>query len=179
MITSLLGVPSGAQPWGRGVNQRLDTAEKSLADLTTQVNGVPGADKTVYAEFANGQNVALGVSGRVDPSVPTSVHYISSTGLFEVTISLAGLVRDGAILGAGYDSPIAPYTIYFDIPQFGVVGKGPLGDSAWTPFASSYSTVFSVRPGPQDFALYFYSVCTAGANSAAYIKRSRISVKPV
>lgn len=169
------GVPTNVLPWARGVESRLDDLKATVGRL----GGKSGAaDKVVYGESL-GQNIALGTNGRVAPTTAVALRYVSSTGLFEVTVSLAGLVRDGAILGAGFESGDQPYEITYDLPAYGVVAQAPVGQTAWKPFSASYSTVISTRPGVQDLSLYLYSVCTAGAASASYVKRARLSVKAV
>jgi len=168
-------IPTNVLPWARGVESRLD----SLALAVGRLSGKPeGSDKLVYAESL-GQNISLGTNGRVAPTTPVALRFVSSTGLYEVTVSLAGLVRDGAILGAGFESVDQPYEVTYDLPSYGVVDQAPVGQTAWKPFSASYSTVMSSRPGVQDMSLYLYSVCTAGAASAAYVKRCRLSVKAV
>lgn len=179
MGTPIQGVPPTAQPWARGVDSRLDKVETSLGILDTTVADLPALDRPVYAEFTTGQNIALGTNGRVAPSTPVAVRFASSTGLFEVTVSLAGLVRDGAIFGASFESKEVQYEVSYDLPLYGVAHSAPIGQTAWSPFAASYSTVLSTRPGVQDLSMYFYAVCTAGGNSAAYMKRTRLSVKAV
>lgn len=170
------GVGSTTLPWARSVESRLD----SLGNTLSRLGGISAdADKTAYSEFSNGQNIALGTNGKVSPTTPVAVRYVSTTGLFEVTVSLAGLVRDGAIMGAGFESVDIPYDIYYDIPKYGVVDQAPLGQVPWKPFSASYSTVISSRPGIQDLSLYLYGVCTAGTISAGYVRRCRLSVKAV
>lgn len=173
------GVQPAALPWARTVESRLAEAGKALGNLGYSISSIPDADKTVYSEFNLGQNIVLSTLGRVEPTIATAVQYQSSTGLFEVTVSLAGLVRDGAILGASFESAENPYEIYFGIPKYGVVQSCVPGTTTWKPFSASYTTVFSSRPGTQQLALYFYADCTAGANSAAFVSRARISVKAV
>lgn len=175
----LNGVAPKAMPWARNVEDRLGKTENALKALGYDVGNLPDADKTVYSEFSTGQNVPLGTNGRVEPTAPVLVRYASSTGLFEVTVSLAGMVRDGAILGASFESAENPYEVYFDLAKYGITNSAPIGQTAWSPFSGSYSTVLSTRPGVQDMAIYLYSVCTAGANSAAFVKRVRLSVKAV
>lgn len=170
------GVPSPVLPWARSVESRLET----LAATVSRLGGkTADTDKAVFSEFSTGQNIALGANGRVDLSAATAVRYVSSTGVFEVTVSLAGLVRDGATLGASFESIDNPYEIYFDIPKYGVVAQAPVGQVTWKPFSASYSTIISARPGVQDLSLYLYAVCTAGASSAAFVKRARLSVRAV
>lgn len=170
------GVPSNTRPWAREVESRLDT----LAAAVKRLGIAPlDTDRTAYAETPVSQNMALGTNGKVAPTVPVNVRYVSSSGLYEVTVSLAGLVRDGATLGAGFESLAVPYMVEYDIPKYGVVDQAPVGQTAWKPFSASYSTVITSRPGVQDLSLYFYAVCTAGPNSAGFVSRSRISVKAV
>jgi hypothetical protein len=170
------GITPGAMPWARTVESRFADIQRSLGYLGVKA---PDVDRAVFSEDPYGQNIALGFSGRVPPNNPVAVRYVSSTGIFEVTVSLAGLVRDGAILGAGFESQDVAYEVNYDIPVYGVVDQAPLGQTAWKPFSASYSTVLNSRQGVQNLSLYLYSVCTAGANSAAYVKRCRLSVKAV
>lgn len=179
MATPIQGIPPTAQPWARGVDKRLDKLERQTGLLDTSLSSMADADRAVYSEFNLGQNLATGTNGRVNPTVPVSVRYVSSTGMFEVTVSLAGLVRDGGKLGASFESDEVPYEVEYDLPRYGVAMSAPIGQTQWFPFSSSYSTVFSTRPGIQNLSMYFYGVCTAGANSAGYVKRARISVKAV
>lgn len=176
MPNNLKGITPGAMPWARTVESRFADIQNSLRYLGVKS---PDADKAVYSEDPYGQNIALGFSGKVPPNNKVAVRYVTSTGIFEVTVSLAGLVRDGAILGASFESQDIPYEVTYDIPTYGVVEQAPVGQTAWKPFSASYSTVLNSRPGIQDLSLYLYSVCTAGANSAAYVKRCRLSVKAV
>lgn len=170
------GLPSTMLPWARDVESRLDSLTSALRRLGTK----PGdADKTVFSEYSLGQNIASGVTGKVALNSPVALRYVSTTGLFEVTVSLAGLVRDGATLGAGFESAELPYEVSFDLPRYGVVAQAPAGQVPWKPFSASYSTVISSRPGVQDLSLYLYALCTTSANSAAYVKRARLSVKAV
>lgn len=179
MATPIQGVPPTAQPWARSVEDRIRKTEKQLGILDTAMAGVPDLDKAVFSEFNTGQNLSVGTSGRVEPASPIKVRFASSTGLFEVTVSLAGLVRDGAILGAGFESDEVPYEVSYDLPKFGPAFSAPTGQTAWCPNSQSYSTVLSTRPGVQELSLYLYGVCTQGLNSAAYVKRARLSVKAV
>lgn len=178
-MVAIKGVTPAAAPWARSVETRLGTLSGALGRLGVSLSALPDADKTVFSEFSLGQNIALGTNGKVAPNSPVLTRYVTGTGLFEVTVSLAGLVRDGAILGAGFESDEFPYEVSFDLPRYGVAGQAPLGQTSWMPFSSSYSTVLTSRPGVKDLSLYLYSVCTAGANSAAYVKRCRLSVKAV
>lgn len=178
-MANLKGVATASLPWARTVESRLSEATRVLSNLGYNTSRTADADKTVFYEFSTGQNIAVGVTGRVEPTSPIAVRYVSSTGLFEVTVSLAGLVRDGAILGAGFESQEVPYEVEYDLPRYGVTAQAPAGQTAWKPFSASYSTVISTRPGVQDMALYLYAVCNTGASSAAYVKRARLSVKAV
>lgn len=179
MANNLRGLPTTVVPWARTVEDRVRGAERFLARLGYNVASMPDADKTVYSEYSLGQNIAVGTTGKVALNTPVLVHYVSSTGLFEVTVSLAGLVRDGATLGASFESNENPYSVEYDIPQYGVVAQAPAGQTTWKPFSASYSTVVSTRPGGQDLSMYLYAICTTGANSAAFVKRARLSVKAV
>lgn len=177
--TPIQGVPPAAQPWARGIEGQLKTVTRKLGILSEEFSSMPDLDRAVFSEFDSGQNIGVGTEGRVEPDRPTKVRFVSSTGMFEVTVSLAGLVRDGAVFGAGFESPGAPYEVSYDLPKFGVTFSAPIGQTAWSPFSQSYSTVMSTRPGAQNLVLYLYAVCTAGANSSAYLKRARLSVKAV
>lgn len=172
-------IPPKAQPWARGVDSDLASIKAKLGILDTDISGIPALDKTVFAEFYGGQNIANGTSGRLELTTPVSVRFASSTGLYEVTVSIAGLVRDGAIFGGSFESSVTPYTINYDIPKYGVVSTAPVGQTSWFPFAASTSTVINTRPGVQDLNLYLYAVCTTSVNTAAYLSRARLSVKAV
>lgn len=179
MGTPIQGVPPTAQPWARGVESDIAALKRQQGIMDTRVSKIPDLDKTVFSEFSTGQNIAVGTSGKVAPSSAVAVRFVSSTGLFEVTVSLAGLVRDGAIFGASFESEDVAYEVSYDLPKYGVASSAPIGQTAWSPFAQSYSTVISTRPGVKELSLYLYAVCTAGANSAAYLKRARLSVQAV
>ncbi|WP_346927351.1 hypothetical protein [uncultured Arthrobacter sp.] len=179
MATPIQGVPPTAQPWARSVEDRMGKAERKLGILDTAFGGVPDLDKTVFSEFNTGQNLAVGTNGRVEPTAPVKVRFVSSTGLFEVTVSLAGLVRDGAILGAGFESTEEPYEVSYDLPKYGVAFSAAPAQTTWAVNSQSYSTVISTRPGVQELSMYLYGVCNQGPNSAAYVKRARLSVKAV
>ena len=169
----LKGITPAALPWARTVESRLD----SLGAALSRLGGSPNADKATYSELSSGQNISNGTNGRVNPTTPVTVRYVSTTGLFEVTVSLAGLVRDGATLGAGFESADQPYEIYYDIPKYGVVAQAPEGQLTWKPFSASYSTLISSRPGVQELSLYLYSATTDSINSDSVVRRARLSVK--
>jgi len=179
VVSTLKGVDPASLPWARSVESKLSGLERGLSALGYNVNRMPDSDKAVYAEFSLGQNINTGTNGKIDLTYPTSVRYSSSTGVFEVTVSLAGLVRDGAVLGLGFESDEFPSVIEYDLPLYGVVDSALVGATYWKPFAASYSTTITTRPGVQDLSLYAYAVCTSGDYSAGFIKRASLSVKPV
>lgn len=152
---------------------------RALSRLGVSLSDRPDADKTVFSDYSNGQSFLAGTSGRVEPVSPIAVRFVSGTGLFEVTVSLSGLVRTGGILGAGFESIEFPYEVAYDLPKNGVAASAPIGSTAWIPFSSSYSTILTARPGVKDFNIYYYSVCTADINSAAFVNRCQLSVKAV
>ena len=163
-------------PWARTVENRLGNISATMDRLGI---GSADTDTAVFAEYDGGQNILTGVNGRVIPPAPVAVQYASSTGFFEVTVSLAGMVRDGGVLGAGFESNDYPLDVQYDIPHNGVVFSAPLGQTAWLPFAQSYSTIISARPGVQRLSLYLWGNMTAGGNSAGYLKRARLSIQAV
>lgn len=179
MGTPIQAVPPAAQPWARGVEANLKDINRKLGIVSSSIGSLPSLDKTVTSEYSGGKNMAAGTSGKAAPPVPVAVRFVSSTGLFEVTVSLAGMVRDGAVFGAGFESGDIASEIEFDLPKNGVAFAAPLGQTQWLPFSQSYSTILSVRPGVQDLSLYLYAVTTAVPNSAAYLKRARLTVKAV
>lgn len=179
MANSIQGLPPKAQPWARGVEGDLKRISRALGIVRNSVSQMPDLDRTVFSEFSTGQTLSAGTNGKVTPTTPVNVRFSSGTGLFEVTVSLAGLVRDGAIFGASFESEEEPYEASYDLPKYGVVHSAPQGQTAWSPFAGSYSTVVSSRPGVQNLSLYLYGVCTFSVNSSAYLKRARLSVKAV
>lgn len=174
------GLPSNAAPWGRTVESRLFNLERK-AGITADVLGAlqGSADKTVFASFTTGQNIANGVNDKVSLSWPTQVQYVSSTGIFEVTVSVDGLVMAGASLGVSFESLEYPSSIYFDIPKYGVVASCAEADVRYAPFSGSKSTIFSTRPGVYTFSLYAVANTTFNANSLAFIHECQLSVKAV
>lgn len=179
MATPIQGVPPTAQPWARGIEADLKEAKRKLGILDKANAAGPGLDQAVFYETATAQNIGPAESGKVDPTNPVAVRYVTSTGLFEVTVSLSGLVRDGATLAAGFESEEFPFEVKYDLPKYATTFSAPIGQTAWSPFSQSYSTVLSTRPGVKDLSLYFYAVCTAGPNSFAFVHRALLSVRPV
>lgn len=174
------GLPGSAEPWGRTVEGRLGKLEHKAGITADVLDGMQGSvDKTVYADFPYGQNIANGFSGYTSIGWPTEVQFVTSTGLFEVTVSLSGLVLAGATLGVSFESDEYPASINFDIPKYGVVACGATADLGYTPFSSSKSTVLSNRPGVYNFSLYVIANTTANASSQAYINDAQLSVKAV
>lgn len=173
-------LPGNAVPWGRKVESRLDKVESTLNIHNAALDALGSqVDKTVYTSYEYGLNIANGTTGRLDFDQPTSVQFVSGTGLFEVTVSLAGLVSYGAVLGACFESEQYPYETYFDIPSYGVVASCAPTDDRWVPFASSRSTILSNRPGIYVFNLYLHAAANQNATSAAYVNKAQISVKAV
>lgn len=174
------GLPGSAEPWGRKVEDRLGKLEHKAGITADVLEGMQGSvDKTVYADFPDGQNIANGVSGYTPLTWPTQVQFVSSTGLFEVTVSLSGLVAAGAKLGVSFESDEYPASISFDIPKYGVAASCASADTAYVPFSSSRSTVLSNRPGIYTFSLYVAANTTANASSLAFINEAQLSVKAV
>lgn len=180
MVTTNTGLPGTAVPWGRKTDTRLDRLEQRLNITNETVDGMLGpVDKTVVATYDTGQSIANGLVGKVAPSTPVDVQYVSSTGLFEVTVTLAGLNSYGSVLGAGFESAEWPYDIYFEIPRNGPVASCAPTESRWVPFAQSRSTIISARPGVFDLSLYFYVNTTQNASSQAFVNKVQLSVKAV
>lgn len=174
------GLPGSAEPWGRKTDSRLDRLEHMLNVTSAAVDGMLGqVDKTVVASFELGQSILNGVSGRVEPNSPVALQYVSGTGLFEVTISLAGLNSYGSVLGAGFESIEWPYDVYFEIPRNGPVASCSPSETRWVPFAQSRSTIVSARPGVFNLSLYLYANTTQNANSQAFLNKVQLSVKAV
>jgi hypothetical protein len=179
-VANKTGLPGSAEPWGRDVEKRLHTLEHK-ADITSDVlDGMQSyVDKTVTASFETGQSVLNGVVGKVIPTTPVAVKYVSGTGLFEVTVTLAGLVSFGSVLGAGFESQEWPYDVYFEIPSNGPVATCALTENRWVPFAQSRSTIISSRPGVFDLSLYLYANTTQNASAQAFLNKVQLSVKAV
>jgi len=175
------GLPGTAQPWGRSVDKRLTSLERRAGLTDAALTSGADADKTVLSNFTIGQNIANGVSGTLPLDWPAQVQYVSSTGLFEVTVGLSGLVMAGAVLGVSFESEEFPADIYspFNIPKYGVVATSAKADVVWAPFSSSRSTVISTRPGIYKLNLYVLANTTATASAQAYIKECHLSVKAV
>lgn len=175
------GLPGTAEPWGRDVERRLSGLEHRTGLLSGSLDNLQHsrADKTVFAEYNYGMNISNGVNGKVALDQPVSVQYVTSTGLFEVTVSLSGLVMAGATLGLSFESEEYPSDVYFDIPRYGVAGSCANADVRYAPLAASRSTVITARPGTYQFNLYAWANNTATANSTAYIHKAQLSVKAV
>ena len=177
---SKVGLLGKATQWGRSIENRLDVVERGLNVTNSAVSGLRDVlDKTVYKDYNFSQNIVNGVNGKVALDLPTEVQFVSSTGLFEVTVSASGLVSYGSTLGVSFESNEFPYDVYFDMPKGGVVASCTPTDTRWVPFAGSRSTVVSVRPGIYKFSLYAYANCTATAQAVAFLHHSQISVKAV
>lgn len=174
------GLPGTAEPWGREVDKRLDVLERKSGIMADTLGGLQdSADKTVFAEFNTGQNIANGVTGKIALTTPTQVQYVSSTGLFEVTVSLTGLVSAGATLGVSFESELYPSDIYFENARYGVTASCANADTRWVPFSGSRSTVLSARPGVYTFSLYAVAYTTVTASAQAFINQTQLSVKAV
>lgn len=173
-------LPGSAIPWGRKTETRLGDVELLSRRNAEDIAALRGpVDKTVVASFNTGQNIAYNVTGKVALSTPTVAQYVSSTGLFEVTVSLAGLVMAGGILGLGFEHELFPYETYFDSPKNGVVGSCDPSDTRWVPFSGSRSTIISTRPGVYALSLYLHVNTTQNATSKAFVDDAQISIKAV
>lgn len=173
-------LPSASVPWGRTVENRLEKVENSLSIARSTLEGMGDrVDKTVFATWDYGQNIVNGTNGRVELSAPCAVQFVSGSGIFEITVSMAGLVQYGAVLGLGYEGTLWPYDVYFDMPNNGVVGSCDPGESRWVPMAFSRSTIVTTRPGVYNLALYIHAKTDLNATSVAYLKQTQLSVKAV
>lgn len=174
------GLPGSAEPWGRAVDKRLGELEHRAGITSTTLEVMRGSvDKTVFADFPYGQNIANGVTGKLAIDWPTEVQFVSSTGLFEVTVSMSGLVMAGATVGVSFESDEWPADIYFNIPAYGVVASCAAADVRYAAFSGSRSTIMSTRPGIFKLSLYVTADTTINANSQAYINDAQLSVKAV
>lgn len=180
-MSNKTGLPGSAQPWGRSVENRLGKLERTAGLTTDVLDGLQGAvDKTVVATFSLGQQFLNGVGpGKVDLTLPTEVQFVSSTGLFEVTVSASGMCMAGANLGVSFESLEYPIDIYFDVPQWGVVSGSADADVRYVPFSYSKSNIMSTRPGIYKFSLYAFVNTTITVNSQAFLQDAQISVKAV
>ena len=131
MVAPLKGVDPGTLPWARSIENKLSGLERGLSSLGYNVNRIPDADKAVYAEFDGAQNINLGSNGKLALRIPTSVRYVTSTGQFEVTVSLGALVRDGALLGVSFEGEEFPSYVDNHLPRYGVVCSAPIGHTEW------------------------------------------------
>jgi hypothetical protein len=175
------GLPGSAEPWGRDVEKRIGKLERRTGLMSGVLDDFQHsrADKSVFAEYNYGMNLANGASGKVALDFPVLVQYVTSTGLFEVTVSLAGLVMGGSTLGLSFESDEYPSDVYFDMPKYGVSGSCAASESRYIPLTGSRSTVISARPGIYDLSLYAWVNNTASASAQAYIHRAQLSVKAV
>lgn len=174
------GLPGSAEPWGRAVDKRLGELEHRAGITSTTLEGLQSSvDKTVFAAFDYGQNIANGVNAKLTLDWPVEVQFVSSTGMFEVTVSASGLVMAGASLGISFESDEWPSDIYFDIPARGVVASCAEGDVRYAPFAGSRSTLISTRPGIFNLSLYAFANTTINASAQAFIHEAQLSVKAV
>ena len=179
-MTNKTGLPGSAEPWGRNVEKRLSKLEHKAEITDSVLDGMQGlVDKTVFADFELGQNIANGVNGTLALTIPTEVQFVSGTGLFEVTVSLGGLVMAGATLGCSFQSDEYQPDIYFGIPKWGVVASCANADVRYAPFQSSKSTVLSARPGIYKFSLYLTADTTTTASAQAFVNKAQLSVKAV
>lgn len=173
-------LPGASIPWGRTVEDRLQKVENSLSIARETLDGLGSrVDKTVFATYDGGQNIANGVNGRVELTSPCEVQFVSGSGIFEITVSMGGLVQYGAVLGLGYEGTLWPYEVYFDMPSEGVVGSCDPGDSRWVPLAFSRSTIVTNRPGVYNLSLYIHAKTDLNASSVAYLQQAQLSVKAV
>lgn len=174
------GLPGSAAPWGRDVESRLGKLERQAGLTSDTLDGLQAVvDKSVHAEFTVAQSFLNGVNGKVPLDLPCQVQFVSSTGLFEVTVSLSGLILGGAWLGVSFESDEYPSNIYQGIPQYGVAAACAKADLAYVPFSSSKTTMFSNRPGVYKFSLYAVANTTATASALGYINDAQITVKAV
>ena len=175
------GLPGSAEPWGRTVEKRLGKLEHQTGIMSGVLDEAlhTRANKTVFAEYNFGMNIANGVNGKVALDLPVQVQYVTSTGLFEVTVSLSGLVVGGATLGLSFEGDQYPSDVYFDMPKYGISGSCAVDELRYLPVTGSRSTVITARPGPYTLNLYAWANNTASAQSQAFIHKAQLSVKAV
>jgi hypothetical protein len=180
-MSNKTGLPGSAQPWGRTVDDRLNKLERATGLQSDVLKEMQGAvDKTVTAKFTVAQQWLNGVGpAKVSLLTPTLVQFVSSTGLFEVTVAASGLCMAGATLGVSFESDEYPADIYYDIPKWGVVSGSANADVRYVPFSCSRSNVMSTRPGVYKFSLYAFVNTTLTASSQAFLEDAQISVKAV
>lgn len=173
-------LPSSSVPWGRKVESRLDDIESTLGIHTDELGNLAGqVDKSVTAFYETPMTFANGISGKQVLTTPTSVQFVSGTGMFQVTVSMEGLSQAGANIGFGFEAPEFPFDSYFGLPKYGVSGSSAQADNRYIPLALSRSTTFTTRPGVYGFSLYALVDTTITASSQAYLLRGQISVRAV
>lgn len=179
MSESTNGLPPSAQPWGRTVDSRISRAFRILGLQEGDSKGTPTPDKTVTKANNSFFSGVTGLEGIQPTNRDFQVAYTSTTGLFEVTVSLGGLVRDGARIGVGFTSGEYPPLVNNGVVRDGVQFSAPEGQVNFIPFSASYSTVVSGRIGTHYLDLFLWVDTTFATNSAVYAEQASITVKAV
>lgn len=179
MSESTNGLPPSAQPWGRRVDARIQRVFRALNLQDEDIKGVPTPDKTVTKGHVSFASVTSGQSGILPTGRDFQVAYTSTTGLFEVTVSLGGLVREGGRIGVGFTSGEYPPLVNNGVLRDGVQFSAPEGQINYVPFSASYSTVVSGRIGTHYLDLFLWADTTFATNSAVYAEQASITVKAV
>lgn len=170
-----VNAPPELQPWIRSTENRLDQLETDGVNLRAQIAQIPVRDKVVWT---TGPNTAY-ANATVGSYIPSNstVQFMNTTGLIEVTISAALQASYYGSIGAGFYLDGAPVQLSNYAPLYGVQMSD--NSNAVSNTGMSYTQVFAVRPGMHSAGIFYYVKNNGGASAVSQINSSTLIVKGV
>jgi hypothetical protein len=167
--------PPQMQPWIRQTEARLSGLQTDNTNLQYAISRLPVRDKTV---FTAGPAVSY-PSGGGSYIIPanSTVQFINTTGLIEVTVSASMTANFYGSIGAGFYIDGATPVIQNYAPQFGVQFNDSTGTSGGSTAGMSYTIAIPVRPGLHTAGLFYFPNNTGTGTSQIY--SSAIIVKGI
>lgn len=157
------------QPWVRQTDSRLDTAESNIANLTYQLANTRVPDKAVYTS-GPAASYPSGTTAYAIQATST-VQFVNTTGLIEVTITATMAATTYGSIGAGFYLDGALPVILNYAPQFGVQFIDPTGTAGGSGSGMSYTIAIPVRPGLHTAGI-FYSPNNTGTGTSQIVSSS-------
>lgn len=163
--------PPQMQPWVRATDNRLDDLDQSVYDLNNALSLIGVPDKTVYVP-GPAASYAGGVIGTAIPANST-VQFVNSTGLIQVTISASLLATLNGSIGAGFFLDGAGPYVNNNFPVNGVQFRDATNTSAGSGTGMSYTVAIPIRKGLHTAGI-FYNANNPGSGTGQILSSSLI-----
>jgi hypothetical protein len=146
--------PPQMQQWVRQTDGRFSALETANTNLQYQISRLPVPDKTVFTAGPAVSYPSGGGSYIIPPN--STVQFVNSTGLIEVTASASMFAANYGSIGVGFYIDGATPVVQNYAPQFGVQFNDSTGTAGGSSTGMSYTIAIPVRPGLHTAGLFYF-----------------------